>query len=645
MCGIVGIIQDGKTNLSNRLLSALKQLEHRGPDAQGIWEQDGVALGHKRLSIIDVDGGLQPICSADKRITIVVNGEFYGYKEIRQTLSDEYKFQTKTDSEILIPLYLRYGATGMMKYLRGEFAFLLYDQSTQTLIAARDRFGIKPLCWYKDNNQLILASKAKAIMACGVQAEWDETSVMQALTMHYQPTDRTFFKNIRQVQPGHMLICSKDREVNDITYWDINYPAESVTPKFDCADEQSAIHTMHNLLYDAIKTRMVSDVPICCHLSGGLDSSAVAGMMAHIDSSHPVHCFSIVFPQADNEYNEENLAEETVKKCGGILHKIAISQGEILSNLPDAVFQSEGLAVNGHLACKYLLNKHIREAGFKVALTGEGADECLSGYPHLRQDLLNTLPAKEKESLTKRLYSTNLAITGTEIASGATLDCSALQRRLGFTPSFLSAKASIGHKVYGLLNEEVLSRYAQHDCFDELLDRYDINTRLKDRHIVNQSLYLWNKLTLCNYILATLGDGCEMAFSIEGRLPFLDHPLFEFAASLPMQMKIRDKVNEKYILKEAARPYITDTIYHRQKHPFQAPPLTRFFTEKEYQQIRDELTSNEFRSMGLFNNNKVVSMLENLPTANIIEQTAYEPVVMLLLTMHYMNKTLMNGKL
>lgn len=644
MCGIVGIIYKDHYHLDRQIRSALHQMELRGPDGEGVWENNGVALGHRRLSIIDVDGGKQPISSADGRITIVVNGELYGYREIRQTFFKEYHFQTKCDSEILIPLYLNYGPMGMMEHLRGEFAFILYDNLYHKLIAARDRFGIKPLCWYKSGKKLVVASKAKAIMACGIKPEWDNVSLMQSLTMHYQPTDRTFFKNIHQVKPGHILVSDEEANITDYTYWDVNYPNMSNMPMLTEYQERESIHTLHDLLLDSVRTRMVSDVPVCCHLSGGLDSSTIAGMMATVDKGSPVHCFSIVFPHADNEYNEEMLAEETVRRCGGVLHKINISQGDILDYLPQAVFQSEGLAVNGHLSCKYLLNKAIRKAGFKVALTGEGADECLAGYSHLRQDLFAMLPEKKREALTQQLYSTNLAITGTEIASGDTLDCSVFREQLGYVPSFILAKASIGHKMYALLDDDVLDNFTKHDCFAELLDRYDINNKLKGKHPVNQSLYLWNKLTLCNYILGTLGDGCEMAFSIEGRLPFLDHKVFEFAAGLPIQMKIRNYMNEKYILKEAARPYITDSIYLRQKHPFQAPPLTRFFQDREYQKIVDTFRSMEFRSLGIFNNDKIADLMLRLRNMSIVEQTAYEPVVMLLLTINYMNQTLIKAK-
>lgn len=642
MCGIVGMIHRGASPDLNSLAAALDALRLRGPDDCGMWHDEHVALGHRRLSIVGVKRGHQPVCSPDGMIVIVVNGEFYDYKRLRHELSDAYCFQTDSDSELLIPLYLKYGYMEMMKHLRGEFSFILYDKRHHLVVAGRDRFGIKPLCWYDDGEKLILASKAKAVHACGIKAEWDEYSLMQALSIQYQPVNRTFFKDIRQLEPGHLLVWQADSGVKDIEYWDMQYPVD-VNAKFDatCRAKQY-VDEFRELLFESVRLRLQGDVPVCCHLSGGLDSSSVVGIMSHL-TDEPVHCFSIVFPQGDTEYDEDAYATETVRRCGAVMHRVEVSQHDILQYLPEAVFHSEGLAVNGHLACKYLLNRAIRKAGFKVALTGEGADECLAGYPHLRKDLFAMLPTAEKEMLTQKLYSTNLAITGTEIAVGDTIDCRGLTEKLGFLPSFLAAKASIGHKMYRLLSNDMLQRCSSHDFLSEMADRHHADVRLRGVHSVNKSLYLWNKHALCNYILGTLGDGCEMSASVEGRLPFLDHRLFEYAASLPMQLKIKDNVNEKYILKEAARPYITNRVYLRQKHPFQAPPLTRFFTQSEYSQICDELTSCDMMRMGIFNKDAVAALLESLPSMSILDQTAYEPVVMLMLTIYYMNQTLMNG--
>lgn len=641
MCGITAIVSIDKRHRNDALLNALKTLELRGPDEYGIWEGKNISIGHRRLSVMGLANGKQPISSLCEQIVVACNGELYGYKKIRDQFSNEYNFKTDSDSEVLIPLYLKYGIEGMMKHLIGEFAFVLYDKRIDTLYAVRDRFGIKPLCWFHDKGQTIIASKAKAIMACGIKAEWDNISLMQSLSMHYQPTDRTMFAKIKQVEPGHILVCKEGTPPKKIKYWDINYPKDTSYNQLTLAEETKYINEFHDLLYESVKTRLISDVPVCCHLSGGLDSSTIAGMMSKIMSDEPTHCFSIVFPNTDTEYDEDLLATETVEHIGGVMHRIKISQRQIIDNLSDAVYHSEGLAVNGHLSCKYLLNKEIKKEGFKVALTGEGADECLAGYPHLRKDIIANLSNREREELTNRLYLTNLAITGTEIAVGNTLDCSALEHKLGHIPSFLQAKASIGHRMYQFLSDDMLYECSKHDFFNELLAKYEIDNLLKGRHSVNQSLYFWTKLTLCNYILGTLGDGCEMASSIEGRLPFLDHRLFEYAANLPMQMKIKAYTNEKYILKEAAKPYITNSVYKRQKHPFQSPPLTRFFTKEDFCRLRDELTSLDFSKTGFFDAHKVRELIESIPSMSVLDQTIYEPVVMLMLTIKYMDNRLL----
>ena len=641
MCGITAIVSRDKKTRSQSLHNALKTLELRGPDEHGIWEDQHVSIGHRRLSVMGLVNGKQPISSPCGQIVVACNGELYDYRKLRDEFAGDYQFKTDSDSEVLIPLYLRYGIEGMMKYLIGEFAFVLYDKRIGKLYAVRDRFGIKPLCWFHDKKQTIIASKAKAIMACGIKAEWDNISLMQSLSMHYQPTERTMFANIRQVEPGHILVFKEGSSPKEIKYWDINYPVDTSYTQVTLAEEKKYIDEFHALLYESVKTRLISDVPVCCHLSGGLDSSTIAGLMSKMMSNEPIHCFTIVFPNTDTEYDEDLLATETVESIGGVMHRIKISQSQIIDNLSDAVYHSEGLAVNGHLSCKYLLNQEIRKEGFKVALTGEGADECLAGYPHLRKDIIANLSKTKREELTNRLYQTNLAITGTEIAVGNTLDCSALEHKLGYIPSFLQAKASIGYRMYQYLSDDMLYECSSHDFFNELLSRYETDNLQKGRHPVNLSLYFWIKLTLCNYILGTLGDGCEMASSIEGRLPFLDHRLFEYAAKLPMQMKIKAYTNEKYILKEAAKPYITNRVYKRQKHPFQSPPLTRFFSKEDYSRLRDELTSQDFANIGIFNTEKVCNLLESIPSMSVLDQTIYEPVVMLMLTINFMKNRLL----
>ena len=477
-------------------------------------------------------------------------------------------FQTRTDSEILIFLYLEYGMN-LFTHLRGEFSFALYDEPQDILLVGRDRFGIKPLYYYQDDERLLIASEAKALFALGIDSAWDEYSFMHAATMQYQPTDRTLFRNIRQLSPGHWMRY-QNQLLSICKYWDLDYRTESDT--LSEVSDETIIEQFKALLSESIQLRLVSDVPVCFHLSGGLDSSSVVALAApHLNRPPP--CFTVTF-QGKEGYDELELAQTMARFTDSELHVVDISPEDILSHLEDAVYYSEGLAINGHITSKYLLNRAIGKAGFKVALTGEGADELLAGYPHLRQDLLREVSIVEQENVLKTLYETNLVSIGVQLAQGDHLDVKALEGQLGFVPAFLQAKASFGYKMHSILSDEFLEHYHAVNFHTDMLGAYDIETQLRGKHPVNQSLYLWTKLTLANYILNTLGDGCEMASSIEGRLPFLDHHLFEFIRTLPVSLKIRQGV-EKYILKEAVKSRIPDTIYRRQKHPFMAPPVTQ----------------------------------------------------------------------
>lgn len=638
MCGLVGLLNPRSSVSTDRMSNALDALATRGPDDVSIWQSGEAILGHRRLSIVGIENGRQPMVSSDGRIAVCCNGEFYDYRNLKRRLCAEYAFQSESDSEILIPLYQKYGIKGMMKYLRGEFAFILYDSGIGTLYAVRDRFGIKPLCWWSDGHgSLIVASKAKAIFELGITPEWDRVSLNQALSIHYQPTDRTFFKNVRQVRPGYIL-CQRigQNKPEEYSYWDITYPAKTET-KLETKDLQESINETKELLIQSISLRLQGDVPVCCHLSGGLDSSAVAGIMSRY-SSLPTHCFTIEFPEINNFYNESTTARASVERLGGVYHPVRVSQWDIVENLSDAVYYSEGLAVNGHLSCKYLLNKCITNSGFKVALTGEGADECFAGYPHIRKDLYGMMPENVRRKLTEKLYRTNVAITGTEISHGDSLNCSAMEQSLGFVPAFVAAKSGIGFRMYRLLSADYREEMLKHDYIADLVNANPVESILRNIHPVNASIYLWSKTALCNYILSTLGDGCEMACAVEGRLPYLDHHLFEFAAALPIDFKIKNGVTEKFILREAVRTFVTEEVYSRRKHPFQAPPLTCFFTPEIISRIRDELTSSIFLDSGIFDRVKVIETLAALQNMDRTEQTVAEPVIMLMLTICEMTK-------
>lgn len=659
MCGLVAVIES-KQNTHQRideaqLSKAIQALLHRGPDGVGQWidASNQYALAHARLGLRDLEMGQQPLFRKDMGLAVVVNGEFYGYAALRQMLLQKgYDFQTHSDSECLIYLYQEFGL-GCFEYLRGEFAFVLVDLNQNRCIAARDRFGIKPLVYTEHQGKLMLASEAKALFQLGVPANWDETSFLYATAMQYQLPDATFFDNIKQVKPGHYLIY-QNQLLSERCYWDFDYPEmgqeeELPEKEADKETEKEAIETCRHLLINAVETRLESDVPLGFHLSGGIDSSAVVGI-AHQALGYQGPCFTVSFPH-QSLYDELPLAKETARLNHTHLEVIEATPEKMLAVLPKAVYYSEGLGVNGHFSAKYLLNQTLHHSGIKGVLSGEGSDEVFLGYPHFREDLCYLDSQRLQLSIKKaygHLYQSNAVSVGIQLAHGAQLDLQSVQVALGHVPAFLKAKASLGAKLQPLLSHDYLDRALKTDYYQGLMDSFPISTQLKKRHPVYQASYLWSKMTLANYILKTLGDGCEMAHAIEGRLPFLDHHLFAFLKTLPLSLKINSSNNtniwvEKYILKEAVKPFISDRIYQRQKHPFTSPPLSLVTQDgiSVIQLLKDlyGLDSVQSNAMPSFIDPiQLRKLIAQLPNMSVEEQMAYDPVFIFLLTAAYLHR-------
>lgn len=625
MCGFIAQLDPLAGDKHAALRSALAALRHRGPDGEDIWcSADGnVALGHARLAVIGLNNGSQPIANEDESIHAVVNGEFYDFERIRAELQNQgHRFRTESDSEIVIHLYEEYGS-GCLQFLRGEFAFVLWDENKRQLFAARDRFGIKPLVYALHNGGIILASEAKALFAAGVPARWDEESFFDACNLQYVMPERTLFGGVFQLLPGHYLIAGEDgRVLTTQKYWDLNYSEEADDLRaFSQRQQVETVETFRDRLKTAVHMRLRADIPVCCHLSGGMDSSSIVALAAQYASS-PVQCFSVTFNE--ESYDELQVAARMARHANAVLHPVPVSQSDIIEHLADAVYFSEGLAVNGHLPAKYLLHKEIRRQGFKVALTGEGSDEALAGYAHLRADLF---AARGRNDLIAALGQGNSVSKGIMLKHGQSLPLTAVEECLSFVPNFLQAKGTLGFKLNSVLSGEYRGQFAGVDCYERLLMRLDIERQLKGKHRVNQSLYLWTKTALANYILRTLGDGTEMAHSIEGRVPFLDHELFEYASRLPLEMKINGST-EKFVLREAMNGLVTDEIYSRQKHPFVAPPLSLFTDGRSADLLHDELSSADFASIPFFDQRKILDLLEKMPGMPADTASANDPVFM-----------------
>jgi asparagine synthase (glutamine-hydrolysing) len=590
-----------------------------------------VGLGHARLSIIDLATGDQPIASEDERMQIVVNGEFYDFERIQEELTRRgHRLRTRSDSEIALHLYEELG-TGCLEHLRGEFAFLLWDSRAGQLFAARDRFGIKPLYYAWRGDVLVLASEAKALFAAGIPAGWDRHSVFRTVHHHAPPQDRTIFEGVHQVPPGHYLIASSG-EVRLVRYWDFDYPttdrARSARPDAEHVEE------FRRALDEAVRLRLRADVPVGCYLSGGLDSCAVLGLAA-THRSDPIRAFTLSFDRP--EYDETAIAREMAELANAEFHPIPITQTELADHFAEAVAHAETIAINAHGVAKYLLSRAVRDAGYKVVLTGEGSDEILAGYPHFRRDLWlydhgpGEGDAGAVETLLGQLEARNPVSRGLLLPDGEGASLEGLRATLRFAPSWLETGATQAYKLRALFSPDFEAEFAGRDAYRELVEGLDVPGQLAGRAPLNQSLYLWAKVALPNYVLTFLGDRMEMAHSIEGRLPFLDHHVVELARDLPLDQKIRGTV-EKFVLREAARPVLSATVYARQKHPFTTPPAALNSHGRLYQLIQDTLRGPTLDSLPFFDRSRVVALLDQLPTMDDGLRTAYDMPLMVLLS-------------
>jgi asparagine synthase (glutamine-hydrolysing) len=608
MCGIVAIFSRSAPISAEAVERATKSLYHRGPDGQRHWISPDcrVALGHARLSIIDLTTGDQPIANEDERFRIIVNGEFYGYESIQKELEQRgHKLRTRSDSEIALHLYEELGAD-CLRQLRGEFALVIWDGMNRRIFAARDRFGIKPLFYALHEGTLYLASEVKALFAAGVPARWDGEIVYDSVDFGANQV-RTLFKGVFQVPPGHYLVAT-DEHIQLSRYWDFDYPVSpDITP--ERSDAEYAEEFRHTL-DEAVRLRLRADVPVGCYLSGGIDSCAVLGLAAR-HHPQPIRAFTLTFDRP--EYNEGEIAREMAAKAHADFSPIPIRQDDLADHFSDAIQQAETFCVNGHGVAKYLLSRAVRDLGYKVVITGEGSDEILAGYMHFRRDI--TLHKAANSPVPN--------------GNGRALD--AVRGVLGFVPGWIETAIALSAKMHAVLSKEFLETCRGREGFSNFIKDIDVPGQLTGRHSLHQSLYLWSKTRLPNYILTLLGDRMEMAHSIEGRVPFLDHHLVELMRSQPVTQKIRG-ATQKYVLRESVRNVITDTVYRRHKHPFLSPPATLNQQSRFNTLLQDTLRGPLLCSMPFFDRPKVLNLLDNLYRMDEASRVANDQVLMTLLS-------------
>ena len=628
MCGIVAIYHPHGCVSSVTLAHATARLHHRGPDGQRHWiaPHGRIGLGHARLSIIDLATGDQPIASEDGRRHIVVNGEFYDFERIQRELSSAgHRLRTRSDSEIALHLYEDLGPQCLHR-LRGEYAFVLWDEAQQRVFAARDRFGIKPLFFAQHDGALYFASEVKALFAAGVPARWNREALFNAAVLGGQPTE-TLYQGISQVPPGHYLLAGP-AGYQLHRYWDFDYPrADGSAP---ARSDASWAEELRGTLETAVRLRLRADVPVGCYLSGGLDSCAVLGLAAR-HAAEPIRAFTLAFDRP--EYDEEAIAREMAARAGAVFCPIPMRQSDLTDDFADATWHAETICLNAHGVAKFALSRAVRDAGYKVVLTGEGSDEILAGYPHFRRDMLlydNTgQDPDEVRTLLEQLERANGVSRGLLMPDGDAVSLDGLRRVLGFVPTWMETAAGRMHKMQDLWAGDFQAEFADREPYHMLLGSLDVRGQLQGRAPVNQALYLWAKTLLPGYILTVLGDRIEMAHSVEGRVPFLDHEVVELLRSMPVGQKIRG-MTEKYVLREAARQVLTDTVYRRQKHPFLSPPATLNPQDRLHDMVQDALRGSALQRLPFFDQGEIVRLLDRVPSLQPGEQVAVDQILMIL---------------
>ncbi|KAJ7580835.1 putative asparagine synthase [Mycena floridula] len=597
MCGLTACYSTSSSACSSttngvlydQLSTAIESIGHRGPDSSGIWVADDghVGLGHVRLSIIDLEGGHQPMHLGG--IHAIVNGELYDYKIIRQELESlGCTFQTSCDSELVLHLYKVYGQ-GLFSHLRGEFAFVLYDSQKDLLIAARDRFGIKPLYYTLLDGRLLLASEMKALPMLGWRPEWDVDSI---INMGDYNDDRTIFKGVYKLPTAHFMTFRRTGHLKIQHYWDHSYPHPK-TVETRMIDEM--ILKVRERMVDSVRARLRSDVPLGVYLSGGIDSACVAGIAAQLlkeqDPNAKLATFTLAFPgRAD--LDEGPIAQRMADSIGAVTHMVSPTEADLVRYFDQSVYHAEQPVFTLHGSGKVILSEFVRKQGYKVVLTGEGSDETFGGYSFLLLDYLRaTDPASAQLGIHLPSAAELAAIVKVLEEMKPPQDHISISE-LSFTDSPLG-RAMLGgistHRVWSttgvpaeIFSQEVLAHFGPPDHSRTIAEGIRAEARARsvngEWHPLNTALYTVTNTMLSNGILNYVGERAEMASSIEGRPPFLDHRLVEYANTLPPSLKVMPQFQgqkwaftEKWILREAVKPFITDEIYQRKKSQYNVP--------------------------------------------------------------------------
>jgi len=604
MCGIAGIAALSPVAVrvdEPAVRRMLPPLRHRGPDGSGVYldPRGKVGLGHTRLSIIDLEGGAQPLPNEDRSVWVSFNGEIFNYLELREILVKAgHRFHSRSDTEVIVHAYEQYGDE-FVQQLNGQFAIALWDASRQRLLLIRDRVGILPLFYTVQNDRLVFASEIKALLqALDHSPRISPASLDQIFTFWATRSPNTLFENIYEIPPGHRLVV-ENNQLRESAYWDWSFPCKG---DYLSGSDAELSEQLYALLADATRIRLRADVPVGAYLSGGLDSSALVALIRR-HSGAPLKTFSIGFEE--KSLDESAFQQQMVEHLGVDHSRIFCRNADVAEEFPAAVYHAETAILRTAPTPMRRLSGLARASGYKVVLTGEGADEALGGYDLFKEAKIRQFWARRPDSewrplLLKALYP-YLETSGAQAKNylrtfyGIGLRDPAQAGFSHLTRWFTTAqcKAFFAAELTEALREDAAERLTR-----------QLPPAFCRWHPFNRAQYLEAKTLLGGYLLCSQGERMLMANSVEGRFPFLDHRVIEFANRLHPRFKMR-ALNEKFLLKRAMSPYLPKTIIERHKQPYRAPDIPAFFSSAPPAYVNELLSQEPLRRYGYFDAKKV----------------------------------------
>ena len=594
MCGICGIAVPTKLNRrvsEAQLVTMRDAIAHRGPDGAGVWLDGAIGLGHRRLSIVDLGTGQQPMTNEDGTVWLTFNGEIYNHQELRPTLEARgHSYHSSSDTETVIHLYEEFGLAGV-EQLRGMFAYAIWDARQRQLVISRDRLGIKPLYYaLKDDGTLYFASEIKALVeAHAIKPELNHNALADYTANRYTSGEETLFRGVKRLLPGHTLVW-REGKIKIERYWDLSFtkPTEQLS-------EKEYIKRFGELFRECVESHLMADVPLGMFLSGGIDSSAIAAVMSKM-VQEPIKTFSVAF--AERDANELVYARQVSQAFKTDHHEIVVSPEQFFAKLPALVYQEDEPLAHPSSVPLYFVSELAREH-VKVVLTGEGADELLAGYNKYRVAIYNLRLGRNYERVTpaalRRVVKNR--IKGLSSASRArrilqrTFLCLPAEIKDVYFDNFAVYSPSMQQQLFTTRTYEQMQDHDPYRLSLAYIDDSDAESLLDQLLAADMKTYL--------HELLMKQDQMSMAASLESRVPFLDHKLVEFATHLPESMKLRGWTT-KYVLREAMRDVLPQEILTRKKMGFPVPIESWF--RGSFRSIVDEyVLSERTLERGIFN--------------------------------------------